>query len=976
MMATIIQVSFAEELEFSLVPPKSIPAGQTADLVLPVRVLDESCLFDISTEVSPNYPIQHINLLEGRTNQITYLTFSVQIPANAPSGKVVQVLVNFTPKEGCTSEQVYQKVMNIRVESFERVDFNQADERVELNSRVGRIGLNLRNSGNTNLDLDLQVENYTPNVKISFSKNSLSLAPGSSGEVSIIVDFSASGADFASFKVVALSQGRRFLSKVYDVRMINRDQTNNSQRSLNSQILLTSEFFSEGSAARHREQFSFSSSGELSDFYALSTSLQTSLLEGREETSQIEIDLDKYDQFRVTLGSSLNPTDASIVGAEQIEGIRLTKNMFKDLKVGFYGGEDFDDHQHLGSFIDWNRGYQSRYIIFIDRNMETKKNNSGFSGQEYIRVNDTLAFSPSITIAEDEYRGTFSQVGVALNSILFKKAPLQLTHITEQDSRYQLSRIASRISIPFKNLNFTLGGELENLDAKTDELRFADGEYQEAFFQVLFPLMRSVDGQFTLKYQKTPEGDNGIVPELFLSFSQKRWQGFVRAGQLLSRGAQEIVSVNNQLNYSLNKESFIQGNLKYYFNDFVSVYFRGEYFDELDSDYQRESLSLGVQRDFNDKKTSFRLGVSRREEENFYQRGKTYSLDGLFSHKISPQWSVQTSFSVDDYQEIEHTDYQFYTQLSYTPLIPVAKRVENFFGGKSTGSIQGRICLDLSLDGLCSEGDKFFKNVEIRLAGLTKISNEEGSFLFENIEPGAYELILNRDTLPGEGVIKEHIISTRVSANMNQQQDFVLSWNGILNVIVFEDQNEDGIWQDEIEKQLPNIEIRLKGEAQDLIKSSYSDRAVTFDQLKAGEYTLSLFDLPLFARASHPEVVVRLPRRENFISLGVIFEENQDDNFDNIIGTLEDNLVFSDNPQASIEFSDPNKKMISYNYTCGNFTSQKFSNLPKETSFKQTLSLTKCLENQTGNDAASLFVHVYDLNGLKIKTLEFEVIFI
>ncbi len=966
--------SFGQSLEFLLVPPKSEQAGKAVNLILPVRVLDNKCQYKISTTGQPNYPVEAPETLspsEG-SSEVVYLPFRVQIPSSAPSGQIYQLDILFTPNENCSDTQEYKHSMAIKIQSYNNVSIEGPRERITQTSQVGNLDVLLRNSGNTNLDLDVLVQNLTPNVRVSLNQTKVSIAPGSYKNIKVNIDFSASGADFAAFKVIARSNGQRFLSKSYQVRLLKGPQSSGDQRTLQSQFYLTNEFFSEGNQSQNYQNIGASISGDLSDFYAFSLFAQSNYLQSENETNHYELDLTKYDDFKVTLGSNLNPLNTSIPGIKQLKGIRGEKTFLKNLRVGMYQGEDFEGNNHVGTYVDLNQSYKNRWIVFWDRNTTTGFDSAGLSGEKYIRINQALAIAPSLIVAQDELRGDYSRVGMSLSSFIANKAPLQMEIAREEDVNYFLESMNGSISIPFRKTNIEFGFDVDDLKAKNSNYLNNEGLYSESYFRVLFPILKNLNGQATVRYQKTIEGDSGVAPELFISGSKGQLNGWLRIGKQLTQNAQEIIETN--IVEGLGAENYAQLNIQYLPFGKYGIYIGAETYRSQESSDYRDEFSLGLQRTVHNEDSYMRLGLRSARNKNFLQEQKTDSVDMQYHWQIDNNWSLRFAASVDHLKEIDEYDYQASIGIQWTPQIPVSRKVENLFGGRSTGQLSGQVCIDYNENHICDGNDKLLSNVEVRLGGLISTTDEKGFYQFKNIAPAEYTLLVIKSTLPAEGRLINNDRRLIIKSNDQKKNDFLLRWNGQVKVIVYEDVNEDGKWQSESEKQLPNVEVQLVGNEIDLKKTTYSNRPLVFNNLSRGEYRVSISKLLQNSRAANQDgIKLIVPNPEgNWAYLGLSFTGGQQEDTE-VVATLESNIIFEDDLMANVYIDDPELEVKSFKYSCEGFESSSIPNDNEDSSYILNLDLSSC-EVNPNTSTIGLKLTLFDSNTQKLILYVYEII--
>lgn len=964
-------------LEFKVVPPKTIQAGKSALMILPVRIMDTSCSYKITTKGIPEYPVMAPESIEAKSESvIEYLPFSVQIPSNAPTGQIYVMKVRFIPDTNCSDQNVLETELAVKIQAYEDLSFDNTGNKTTITSAATQFDLLLKNSGNTDLNLSLSIENLTPSVRVTLKQTAIKLKAQETKNAQIAVDFSASGADFASFKVIATANGQRFLSKNFQIRFLKNINTGTDQRSLQSQFYFSNDFISEGANRAHTTAVGGNISGELSDYYALSAYFQSLYLQGENESTQYELSLEKHDNFKIKLGSSLNASDVSLPGVRHLAGISASKQLLQDFEVGIYGGIDQTNADHIGTFADWNRGYQSRWIVYYDRNNKTNANSYGVSGQEHFRVNESIAIAPSLILAQDELRGQYSRIGANLSAIASKHFPLQVEVVREEDNRYTLERASTSLNYSYKAINVNVGLSADKIKAKTNELDLMDGRYDEAYLRVMFPVSSVIQGQATIKYQSAPDGKKGLSPELMLTASKNQWRAFVRVGEQQTKNSQSILNnVNGADLLATSREQYAQGNLEYAVSPKLILQLSADYM-KADQNYNRYSADIGAVYKLDDDRSYLKGTLRTSYDNNAFSNNRTHSADLTYYKKFSKNWSMETTASASYHDDLGKKDYAIMTKLTWSPHVPVSKKVEDVFGGKSTGEVSGKVCLDYNENGKCDAGDKFLKNVELRLGSRIEYTNTNGDYLMTSIQPGYYVLDATRNTLPPEANSANIAQSFELYANDRVKKDIALKWIGQIRAIVFEDKNGDGIWQNEKESQLPDVELSLTGAGVDLKTKSSSTKPSVFTNLKKGEYVVEI-SRPL----AHSTVTtngkgrIKLPEQNgSYVYLGLSFEQGTDDTDLDILVTLEDSLIFSNDMRVNFLVEDPNFKIKTLSLSCGDklIKASQFAG-HDSTAFDWNVNISKC-QRLSKSDLIILSLNIETTNGQKLDLRKFEII--
>lgn len=945
------------QLEFSMVPPKTIQAGKTALMILPVRIMEPNCSYSITTKGTPDYPVMAPEKIEARNEStIEYLPFSVQIPASAPSGQIYIMKVKFIPDSSCQDQNALETELSVKIQQFEDLSIGNTQVQTTTKSPASQFDILLKNTGNTNLNLNLAIENFTPNVRVSLKSTSYVLKPGEFKNAIVSIDFSASGADFASFKVVATSNGQKFLSKNYQIRYLRTTNDDSDTRVLNGQVYFTNDFISEGSSGQSMNTTSTGAtiSGNLSDYYALSAYVQSLYLQGENESTQYEVTLEKFDNFKIKVGSSLNPMEASVPGVNSLAGVSASKHILENLQVGVYGGLDQNNDTHLGTFSDWNRGYQSRWIVFYDKNASINTNSYGVAGQENIKVGQSISIAPSLVLTQDDLRGTYSKVGASLSAIMAKHAPLQMDVVREEDRYYLSERIDNSINYSVFNLNINVGLSADNITKKSAASDLKNGVYGQAYFKVLFPISKIVQGQATIKYQTAPDGTKGVSPELLIMANDKNWRAFVRVGQQSTSSPQDLFALPGTNFSSTAKNTYVGGNYSYYANEKINLNLSADFYKEERSPSYNYSARAEVEYRVDDNNI-FRTGFRSSFDKNTYNSNRQNSIDVSYYHRFDKNWSMETKATMNHHPDLNSKDYGATVSVSWSPDVKVSKKVEDKFGGRSTAELRGKICLDYNENQKCDEGDKALKNIEIRLGALVAVTDENGEYSFKAIQPNLYAFTITKNTVPAEGLSPEDA-RFDIYANDRLVRNVPLKWIGSVRVIAFEDKNNDGIWQNEKEPQLPNVEISLSGNDVSLNAKTSSVRPVVFTNLKRGLYKIKITKGIPNASPTNKEVNVKLPEQNGgFVYLGLNFDSKSEEEDLGIVVNLEDSIIFEQNLEVNFNIEDPGLKITKITAMCATEV-VKITNMKghSDASFDWKVNLEKCKRISKTNDLIRL----------------------
>lgn len=940
------------QVDFIMIPPKTIEPGQNAIMILPVRILDQKCSYKITKTPSANYTVEGPDLLQPTGQQeIQYLPFNVFIPAFAAPGSIFFLKLTLTPLSGCVSQQTYEKELSVKIGSRANVAIDASAEQIQLNSPAGKFDFVVRNSGNTNLNLSLTIENFTPNVRIQVSPNQLALGPQERKTAIVLIDFSGSGADFASFKVVARNGGQNFLSKNFQVRLLRGGSVSSTVRTLQTSLYLTHDFFSEGGRSNQSSGLGGSINGDLSDFYSLSAYMQQFYLQD-DQFNQYELNLNNIDGHQFTLASSLNPTGAAQISAQQLRGIRYRHSILKDVAIGFFAGSSQNGDQHYGAFSEWVRGYNKRWMVYTDINSTKGDIGGGISGQEHYQISESLAFAPSMTLTEDELRGTYKNFSAAFTTLIHKKAPLQVRIVNESDKRYSQNGVQANVDIPVQKILISLGGQYNDIQKQNSEVKdVTAGEYKEASFKVYFPFFYQSNSQVLVRYQTRPAFTGGpdekiISPEVYLTKSTDKWLFWSRIGRQAVNGYIDPALTSGQLLIpSSGAENYAQFYAQYKVNSNTSVVYTA---NQNKRDQTQQAIvqnKVGVIRESD--KNRHAGYVTHTQEKSLGQKNNITGLEYQFEKKLSPTLAYQISARVEKSHDLGRTDYGVYNQMRWTPGAKVPAKVEKFFGGKNSGNIMGKVCYDMNNNRICDMGDTPVADNVVRLGSVDIATDDQGQYKFENTAPGPYLLSLDSSKIPFAVNPMDLEYEVNVRRNDVIKIDFALRWTGQIKVIVFDDRNGDRIWQPESEIQLPDFSVVVQESSGKILNQGMTSSSgfLTFAGINQGQYIVKILNsVQGFKPGQSEGISLKIPDLSNngLVQLAADFDAD-DSLIDQVLVDVVDKVVFSPDYTAEILVNDPSLTVSRVEIRCQNH--QVFTSIYKKDDRKVNLTIKSSLKD-------------------------------
>lgn len=262
-----------------------------------------------------------------------------------------------------------------------------------------------------------------------------------------------------------------------------------------------------------------------------------------------------------------------------------------------------------------------------------------------------------------------------------------------------------------------------------------------------------------------------------------------------------------RLNYNLNREFSLSGEIKDYHSEFIMDYqslnFSGRYYFADNPGYLRlfaeyiipetgeAGTSFGAAYDIiRDDESEIKI-EARREYVNFRNNEYENFASISYSHAIS--------FMGDDQEKTRFTDFE--------PRPIVA----------------GYAYLDENYNGKMDEGERKLADIPMRLGSMMTYSDEDGFFIFKPYFNDVYLLDFDYRNLVADYTPVTDNVMVRVKDNQNVSQNFGVTINGTVSGRVFIDKNANGI-KDENEEYLMWAGMELEG----LNKKDYTDQRGEF----------------------------------------------------------------------------------------------------------------------------------------------------
>ncbi len=186
------------------------------------------------------------------------------------------------------------------------------------------------------------------------------------------------------------------------------------------------------------------------------------------------------------------------------------------------------------------------------------------------------------------------------------------------------------------------------------------------------------------------------------------------------------------------------------------------------------------------------------------------------------------------------------------------------FGYTGDGSIGDTVWNDLNGDGVHDIGEDGYAGVTLTLTGdldgdgasdvtITTVTDADGNYLFDGLFLGDYTVTVDDTTLPlgtnptydldGTDTANSSAVTLDALELNREDVDFGYNSQGTIGDTVWYDADADGI-QNADEAGLANITVTLNGPGGPVVVTTDANGNYLFDQLAAGDYIITLSDLP------------------------------------------------------------------------------------------------------------------------------------
>ncbi len=153
--------------------------------------------------------------------------------------------------------------------------------------------------------------------------------------------------------------------------------------------------------------------------------------------------------------------------------------------------------------------------------------------------------------------------------------------------------------------------------------------------------------------------------------------------------------------------------------------------------------------------------------------------------------------------------------------------------------ITGLVYLDENGNHQYDEGENPVPNIKMSLNGRVAVSDENGEYIYNYVQPGTYQLNFALKSLTADYTPATDVKLLRIRETENMFFDFGLTMNGALSGKVYMDLNGNGIY-DQGDRPLNWVELSLDGGKKKMFTNN--DGTFYFENVPLGEHTLAVME--------------------------------------------------------------------------------------------------------------------------------------
>ncbi|MFG1492391.1 hypothetical protein ABMA75_02415 [Halobacteriovorax sp. ZH4_bin.1] len=845
---------FGNDLDISMLPDKSVQPGEVAIQVLPIKS-PTNTTYKISIESNQQWRAEGPEFVELIAGDLTYLTFYTYTPSFVDAGTIHELKIIFTNIE--TQEKIENSISFV-VAKKRDLDFFDADQNIETNKKNHTLNLKVKNTGNASEVYNFSIRNLTPEVSVSVNSSPITIAANEVKLLPVRVNFKNSTSTYAAFEVNAKVGGITKFQKKFQVKFVS--SANNQDRQgnyLDTTLTITNDYMSVEGRDSNLSSVVLNSNGALSDYVSLSSYVQANMVNGQAQDARGTFHFDG-DSWRFSAGNNVDLDVDANVGNEARDGVAYTRDILPNLKVGTLVGVDENDEFNTAAMVQYDPRPGQRTFVVINQNSDSGETSGSIGYRGNFNPNDKLSFAPSLTISDDPQRGVIQDYRTAVRYMVRKNLPIAISSGYRKD-RFQ------EVIYNNASLSYDFDGVLIEL-SRNDELArdtFATNEQDRQHrssnqVRVSFPMGGGLSA--SVNYQ---DHTSSSVKEqrkfITFAYQNKQLYAAMRAGV-----ASKNYTDGNIQDYT--NEPFVSVDLSYKAPKFT-IRSHVEYESYGDDSY-RTRTNIGI--DYNIDNNHFngsayvRVGHDEGQRRDYVTQTQTdldYIEAGIRTGTDS-NYSFEIYTRAEDNHQYDDIDYQVGIRFQYRFGAKTPRKVEDAFGGKRTGSIAGRICIDRNLNGTCEDFEKGVEGLSIYSVTGSATTDKDGKYLINELKPDIDHIsLIERQVTAKSLESSEYYKGTKVLKNQTVYVDFALKEISTINTFSYNDINKNGRYDKDFDTLIGDITYQLIDENNEIIPiSGKSLNTINYSRLRNGQYKLSATANSPIYKDVQKEVILDLPR--------------------------------------------------------------------------------------------------------------------
>ncbi|WP_419172015.1 hypothetical protein [Halobacteriovorax sp.] len=826
----------ASSLDISMLPDKTVSPGEISIQVLPFKSRNDAN-YDIEFESNQQWRTEGPTNANLKAGELNYLTFYTYTPSFADAGLIHELNIVF--RDTMTGEEI-KTSLSFVIAKKQNLDFYNPDRNLTTNKKNYRLNLKIKNTGNARETYQFSIENLTPDVAINISKAPIEIDANESKLIPVQVNFKNQTSTYAAFIIKARTNGSitRF-EKKFQVKFVN--SANNQDRQgnyLDTTLTITNDYMSIDGKDSNLSSVILNSNGALSDYVSLSSYIQANMVNGQYSDARGTFHFDG-DKWRFSAGENVDLDIDTNIGNDTRDGFAYTRNILPNLQVGTLIGVNEDDELNTAAMIQYDPLPGQRTFVMINQNTDTGETSGSIGYRGVFNPNDKLSFAPSLTIADDPQRGVIQDYRTALNYMVRKNLPIAITSGYKNDRFQEVIYNNAGLSYNFEGVLF----ELERSDELIND-HFETGSGQRELrnsnnIRISFPMGSGLES--SLNYQDIKSSEKSEKRK-FITFSMRNKKLYAA----LRAGVADVTYSDDAIyqGQSYSNEPFITVNVSYQ-TPKITLSGSLEYESFGENSYQTRS-NIGAHFDISNRyfngSAYIRAGHEQGQRKDYVTQTQT-DLDYI---EAGLRTDTNNDFTLEVYARAENdnyydeVDYQVGIRFQYRFGAKTPRRVEDAFGGKKTGEIIGRICIDENQNQKCEEDEDGVADLNIYSVTGSAVTDKNGNYKISELKPDIDHISLIERQVTAKSLIsKVYNKGIKVIKNSQVRVDFALEQISTFKVFSYIDINRNDAYDKDLDSFMNNVEYRLISSTGEIIAASGIGIYTTnYSKLKNGRYKL------------------------------------------------------------------------------------------------------------------------------------------